>query len=100
MNQPHITYRKDGSLAALDGREAVELMRVATIISGIKMNIKTGGKMQLTRSAIIGSLLKMAEPYTGQKYSSRKTADKQKAVSDLEVWLANMKSTIPSSTEK
>lgn len=98
MTEPKITYRKDGSLSSLQGREAVELMRVQTIISGINMNIRTGGKMVLTRGATITKLLDMATGYTGKKYSSRKPADKEQAVKDLTVWFNNMKSTIPTET--
>lgn len=98
MNSPKITYNKDGSLLALDGREAVELMRVQTIIMGIKMNISTNGAMVLTRGATITKLLTMASSYTGSKYSARKQADKERAIADLQVWFNNMKSTIPTET--
>ncbi len=100
MSEPHITYAKDGSLRSLVGRDAVSLMRVATIISGIKMNIATGGQMILTRGATITKLLTMATEYTGQKYGPRKAGEKERAIKDLEVWLQTMKSTIPSSIEK
>lgn len=98
MNQPLITYRPDGSLSSLSGKEAVDLMRVQTIISGIAMNLKTGGKMQITRIATIGNLLKMATEYTGKKYSSRNDGDKQCAMIDLQLWFELMKSTIPTET--
>lgn len=97
MSEPMITYNKDGSLSSLTGREAVELMRVQTIITGIKMNIRTGGKMQLTRGATITKLLKMAGDYTGKTY---KRSEKQQAMDDLNVWFNNMKSTIPTQTRK
>lgn len=99
MQQPHITYRANGELSSLSGKEAVELMRVQTIISGIAMNLLSGGKMQLTRTATIGNLLKLATTYTGKKYSSRNDGDKQCAMIDLQLWFALMKSTIPESTE-
>jgi hypothetical protein len=95
MSEPHITYNQDGSLSCLSGKEAVDLMRVQTIISGIRMNIATNGQMQLTRGATITLLLKLAGEYTGQVY---KRSQKQKAMDDLTVWFNNMKSTIPSST--
>lgn len=87
-----IHYNKDGSLRALVGRDAVELMRVQTIMTGIKMNIRTGGKMQLTRTATISNLLKLAGEYTGKKY---KRSQKQEAYDDLNVWFNNMKSALP-----
>jgi hypothetical protein len=98
MTEPKIIYRKDGSLSSLQGREAVELMRVQTIISGINMNIRTNGQMVLTRGATITKLLGMASGYTGKKYSSRKKEDKERAIADLTVWFNNMKSTIPTET--
>jgi hypothetical protein len=96
--EPKITYRADGSLQSLEGRDAVQLMRVQTIITGIRMNIQTNGQMVLTRGATITRLLTMATEYTGQKYSSRKLADKERAITDLTVWFNNMKSTIPTET--
>lgn len=99
MNEPLITYRPDGSLSSLSGFDAMSLMRVQTIISGIAMNLATNGKMQVTRSATIGALLTMATEYTGKKYSSRNDGDKQCAMIDLQLWFELMKSTIPTETK-
>lgn len=92
-----IHYNKDGSLRALVGKDAVSLMRVQTIITGIRMNIQTKGKMVLTRGATITHLLKLAGEYTGQTY---KRSEKQKALDDLNVWFNNMKSALPTKTEE
>lgn len=96
MSEPEIQYNKDGSLRALIGREAVDLMRVQTIISGIRMNIATGGKLMLTRGATITRLLQLAGEYTGKSY---KRSEKQEAMDDLRVWFNNMKSTIPEKSD-
>lgn len=100
MTEPLITYNPDGSLRSLVGKDAVSLMRVQTVISGIAMNLSTGGKMQLTRGATIGNLLKIATEYTGKKYSSRNDGDKQCAMIDLQLWFNLMRSTIPEETAK
>lgn len=98
--QPLITYNKDGSLCSLEGADAMQLMRVQTIISGIAMNLATGGQMQLTRGVTITKLLTMATEYTGKKYSARNDSEKQCAMMDLQVWFNLMKSTIPTTTAK
>ena len=87
-----IVYNKDGSLAALNGKDAIQLMRVQTIMSGIRLNIATNNKMQLTRGATITRLLSMASEYTGKKY---KRTQKQEALDDLNVWFQTMKSALP-----
>lgn len=97
-DEPKIIYNPDGSLSTLVGREAVDLMRLQTVISGIRMNIQTGGKMQLTRSATISNLIKIAETYTKKKYNFRKAADKQQAMDDLTDYFNLLKSTIPTET--
>lgn len=95
--EPSITYRKDGSLSTLNGKEAVDLMRVQTIIMGIKMHVSSGGRMQITRGMSIMKLLGLAFQYSGNKY---KRTECEKAIADLQVWFNNMKSTIPEETEK
>lgn len=97
MSDSEIIYNKDGSLSALVGRDAVSLMRVQTIITGIRMNINTGGKMQLTRGATITHLLKLAGEYTGKTY---KRSQKQQAMDDLNVWFQTMKAALPQSTRE
>lgn len=87
-----IVYNKDGSLAALHGKDAVHLMRVQTIISGIRMNIATNGRMQLTRGAGITKLLALAGQYTGKTY---KRTQRQEAMDDLKVWFDTMKAALP-----
>ena len=78
-----ITVRPDGSLSSLDGKEAVNLMRIRTIMSGLKMNIETGGKMILTRGATPRRLLDMASPITGIKHYKNTLAGKTQAIEDL-----------------
>lgn len=95
-DESKIVYNKDGSLSALVGADAVSLMRVRTIMSGIEMNIKTNGQMILTRGATITKLLTMATEYTGQKY---KRTEKERALKDLKVWFETMKSALPTETK-
>ena len=90
-----IIYRPDGSLSTLVGKDAVELMRVQTIIQGIKMHVRTNGRMQITRGFGIMKLLGMATQYTGQKY---KRTEAEKAMADLNVWFQTMKSALPTET--
>lgn len=97
MSEAEIIYNKDGSLSALVGRDAIELMRVQTIISGIRMNIQSGGKMQLTRGANITRLLQLAGQYTGKTY---KRSQKQQAMDDLQKWFAEMKAALPQTTRE
>lgn len=92
MNDDKIVYNKDGSLSALHGKDAVSLMRVATIICCLKMAIATNGRMILTRGATPTRLLQMATEYTGQKY---KRTEKERAIQDLKVWMETMKSALP-----
>lgn len=97
-----IFYNKDGSLNALVGKDAVHLMRVRTIISGIKMNVATNGRMQITSSAKGGgirNLLGMASEYTGKRYTTGQKS-KEAAVADLEVWFQEMKSALPQEVRK
>lgn len=92
MNDDKIVYNKDGSLSALVGKDAVHLMRVQTIISGLRMNIATGGRMVLTRGATPTKLLALAGEYTGKKY---KRTQKEEAMADLQVWFNTMKAALP-----
>lgn len=88
-----IVYNKKGEMVALHGKDAVSCMRVATIMSGIRMNIQTKGRMQLTRGANITHLLKLAGQYTGKTY---KRTQKEVALADLQAWLDTMKLALPS----
>lgn len=97
MSDSEIIYNKDGSLSSLVGKDAVSLMRVQTIITGIRMNIQTGGKMVLTRDATITRLLQMAGEYTGKKY---KRSQKEQAMADLQKWFEEMKAALPQSTRE
>jgi len=92
MNNEGIHLNKDGSLKAMVGKDAMHLMRVNTIIRGIDMYIKSGGKMILTRGATITALLNMASEYTGRKY---KRTEKEAALKDLKEWASCMRSALP-----
>lgn len=94
MSEPHIHYYgKEG--VSFSGKEAVEVCRVATLISAIKLSGKTG--MVITRGFTLTKGLKMATTYTKVQY---KRTEWQKAVDDLTAWMELMKSTIPTTVEK
>lgn len=90
--QPSFSYYSDGSLACASGFEAVDCVRVAHLIMGIKMLHKTGGRLIPTRGFTMKRGLTMASQYTGRAY---KRTEVEKALADLKVWLETMKSTIP-----
>jgi hypothetical protein len=96
MTDDKIVYNKDGTLRALVGKDAVHLMRIQTIISGLRMSISTGGKMILTRGATPTKLLQLASEYTGKKY---KRTQKQQAIDDLQIFFNNLKSSLPEETD-
>lgn len=95
MTTEGIFYNPDGTLNALVGKDAVHLMRVQTIISGLRINIETNGRMMITRGYGPKRLLALASEYTGKKY---KVTEKQKAMDDLKVWFTTMKSALPETT--
>ena len=88
----HIQLTEKGELSALVGRDAVALMRVQTILMGIKMHVKSGGRMMITRGMGITKLLALASQYTGNKYKRTET---EKALDELNVWFQTMKSSLP-----
>lgn len=87
--EPSFNYHKDGSLACASGTEAIECVRVATLMSAI--GLLTHG-IQPTRGFTMKKALTMATTYTKVTY---KRTEHEKARADLKVWLENMKSTIP-----
>lgn len=86
---PKITYNKDGSLLSLDGFDAIEVYRVATLRSAIGL-LEVG--ITPTRGFTMKKALLVAKTYTGKDY---KRTDAKQAKEDLKVWLELMKSTIP-----
>lgn len=96
MSEPSIDYRKDGSLSSLQGKEAVDVYRVAQLMSSIRMMVKTNGRLIPTRGFTMKKALTMATSYTGVSY---KRTEAEKAIADLKVWLETMKSTIPVTVE-
>lgn len=88
-NTPSFSYHADGSLSCATGREAVECVRVATLMSAIGLLSKG---IQPTRGFTMKRGLDMATHYTGKTY---KRSQAEAARADLKVWLETMKSTIP-----
>lgn len=92
MTDEGIHLTKDGELKMLVGRDAMQLMRVRTVMSGLKMYIDMNGRMILTRGATITVLLKIATEYTGRKYKRTEAA---RALSDLTEWANLMTTALP-----
>jgi hypothetical protein len=88
MSDADITISKAG-FVAFRGTDAVHLLRVRTIMSGIKLHLSTGGKMKLTRGSSITKLLELASTYTGKDYKRTQAAQ---AWDDLNIWSLNMAS--------
>lgn len=83
--QADIEVNEKGELRALNGKDAVQLMRIRIVMSGIKMNLATGGRMQLTstrKGGGIKNLLQIASSYTKKKYTTGEKS-KQQAYDDL-----------------
>ena len=95
--QEGFTIREDGSFESASGKDAMRVMQVNTIITGIKMHIQTNGRMILTRGATITKLLGMATTYTGRKY---KRTERERAIADLTEWRNLMMSALPIEVRK
>jgi hypothetical protein len=94
-NDSKIQYDKDGQAIGFHGKDAVEVFRVATLASSIKMFGRTG--MMPTRGMTGAKMLKMAEQYTGKKY---KRGQYEQAAADLSTWVQTMKAALPSETRE
>ena len=95
MDDSEIVYDKNGRLCALNGKDAVSLMTIQTIIMGINAHVQTNGRMRITRGATISFLLKSASKYTGKTYRVRKSEDHLQAVKDLKAYFDEMKAALP-----
>ncbi len=62
----------------------VSFMRLVTVIEGMKMHLRTGGKLRLTRTATPARLRAIATEYTGKSYA-RSQKGMETALSDLYV---------------
>ena len=81
---------RNGQITAYVGLDATRLYRVRTLKSFIDLHKKTG--MIPTRGVTITKMFKMAKEYTGQTY---KRGEHDRAVNDLNVWIANMMAALP-----
>lgn len=61
------------------------MMRLATVIAGLRLHIKTGGKMRLTRTATPKLLLSVATEFTGNAYKNT-PKDRERALTELEAY--------------
>lgn len=75
-----ISYSADGNAQSFSGHEAVEVYRIATLISGLKLE-KVG--MKVSRHV---NCLKIAKQMTGMR-----TNDRDAHIARLTVMLADMK---------
>jgi hypothetical protein len=88
MNESYIGVGKNGATSFV-GRDAVELLRVVTLRSGLSL-LKNG--IIPTRGLTITKALAIATSYTGKKY---KRTEIEKAREDLKVWADNMSAALP-----
>lgn len=73
----------DGSVTALVGKDAVNIAALATLLTALRLEIETNGRMQLTRGP---SALRRAKGVTGLR-----THDRRKHVARIEVMLEEAK---------
>lgn len=59
---------KGARLQSVSGRDAMDAMRIRTLMISIKMLVDTNGKLQPTRGFTLTKGLAMATEYTGNKY--------------------------------
>jgi hypothetical protein len=93
MTDSEIKHFADGG-ASFVGRDAVEIVRVATLMSAIGLLSKG---ITPTRGLTMTKALAMATPYTGKKY---KRTEAEAARKDLKAWVELMKSAVPTTVEK
>ena len=93
MTDSSITYDKNGHAVTFSGPDAVELYRVASIASAIRLYVKCG--IIPTRGVGIMKMLAIAGTYTGKTY---KRNGATQAVEDLNVWVQTMKAALPHET--
>lgn len=84
----HIAYRANGEAQSFVGRDAVEVFRLATLISGLKLESKG---MRVSRHV---NCLKVAKQTTGLR-----TNDRQKHIDRLQVMLAEQKEKVAHVTD-
>lgn len=95
MQQSEIVHHAHGGIT-LAGPDAVNLYRAITLKQGLRMYARTG--MLLTRTATPTVLLKIANEYTGKKYTGK---DKyNQAADDVQVWIDTMKAALPVTDER
>ena len=70
-------------------RDKVRFLRLLTVIQGIKMHLKSGGKMRLTRTATPALLRQVAAEFTGKPYA-RSRKGMEQALADLEAVKASI----------
>lgn len=102
MSDDEIRLDKDHNLKSASGKDAVSVVKVDTIIRGIKMNIATNGKMQLTSTSKGGgirNLLALASIYTNKKYTTG-LKSKEQAIDDLTKWKNTMLAALPITVDK
>jgi hypothetical protein len=63
--------------------ERVRLMRLVCCIHGMRIHLKTGGQMRLTRTATPATLRAIATEFTGKQYPRSKKG-MEAALADLE----------------
>jgi hypothetical protein len=78
------------------GPDAVAYFRARTLHSSISLYIKSGGQIIPTRGVGITKMLAIATEFTGNKYKRTEAA---KALEELNIWIATMRSALPITAE-
>lgn len=94
MTDNYIQHHTGGG-TSLVGKDAVALMRAATLASGLRLYARTG--MKLTRGASPLKMLAMAKGITGKGY---KRGEYLEAAQDLQTWIDTMRCAIPHLVEQ
>lgn len=93
MPDSSIDVRTNGG-ASYVGPDAVNLFRCATLRASIQLHMRCG--LIPTRGVTITRLFAMATEYTGKRY---KRGAHAQCVADLDVWIATMKTAIPTTVD-
>lgn len=96
MNDSHRHISKDGTVT-MTGPDAMHFYRAVQLRSAISLYMKTG--MIPTRGVTITKMLRAAKEYTGKIYG-RSLPAYAIAIADLDVWIANMQTALPTTDER
>jgi len=92
VDNSSITVDKEGRVVAYDGKDGVELFRIRTLASSLRLFAATG--IIPTRGITYSKMLRMAEKYTGKNYRVRRE-ECGRAAGDLDVLASTLVAALP-----